>query len=44
MLSSAKQTRFSALAFRRPVIISGTVKVKAFFSRKSSFLRLDDRL
>ena len=30
MSSFAKQTRFSALAFHRPVIISGTVKAEAF--------------
>ena len=30
MSSFAKQTRFSALAFRRPVVISGTVKAGAF--------------
>lgn len=30
MSSFAKQTRFPALAIRRPVIISGTVEAEAF--------------
>ena len=37
MSSSEKQARFPALAFRRPVIISGTVKPKAFFQENLPF-------
>ena len=41
MSSFAKQTRFSALAFHRPVIIPGTVKAEAFSQENlPSFARI----
>ena len=44
MSSFAKQTRFPALAFRRPVIISGTIEAEAFSQENSSFFLLNQKL
>ena len=43
MSSFAKQTCFPAFAFRRPVIVSGTVKAESFFQENlPSFVWIGD--